>query len=752
MNQKIKKIIFAVLGVGCLYSFNYADEYSDIIESDLAQMDERDRIHDIKVLEEKEGLAENSAKVLSAIARIEEQIESIDADLAVYTDKDARAVLIQQRKKLFRKRREYKALAAGYHQKQVRMTRDLSYNSTAYRGARGDAYDNGDSKWSTGNEESTVDSPLWKKKLAVDKDKSVLVVKKEKNLKDIAETLSESIFGEYNQEIYLQLLEENVGNSTIDPRNLVMGNHVMIPYQVAMLVSMGIQQNALIDVTMNIIEDFKDKELKRDMIRYAAFADETEESRQAFIEVLMAAKLHGEKSDEFREAMTKYHRESEEAENDDTQQINISSSSRGQIQFEGDFKKKVEAVSNASYEMELLPAKTKSKIKKAKREYIKLKNYVKDYGPKSSKTKSQLTVFQKAVDEAYTAVKQYKSSGDNSFGVDDRYDVEDDPSGARSTVNASINLKRDVKEMNSAIIKLIGDVAKTLGDGWSANQNFWDSEKKEATEKIQSFVNAESENSITNQMLVRMKTLYGNLDRYNVDLYSDSNFSVLRKRMIALIGMSMAVEAIQPAYLSGKDGDFRDLNATNALQRLGIDTQGEEFSFYDVGSGAKPQFERLFQSSTSTVTDAAGVRERWKSVLTSFASGSADFRSHDEFEKVVKDTAVLWENVSDELDNEWKRSGIGAGVGLGAGILGAVILTQFWNPIGWVVAGVVATGAATGFVVGHNADRNADLKKIQEYASLKMISELGLISVKNGKYQMVQGMLYLDEIVKGYTK
>lgn len=752
MNQTIKKIIFAVLGVGYLCSFNYADEYSDIIESDLAQMDERDRLHDIKVLEEKEGLAENSAKVLSAIANIDGQIDSIDADLAVYSDKEARAVLLQQRTKLFRKRREYKALAAGYNQKQVRMTKDLSYNSTAYRGAKGDAYDNGDSKWSTGNEESTVDSPLWQKKLAVDKDKSVLVVKKEKDLKDIAETLSESIFGEYNQEIYLQLLEENVGNSTIDPKNLVMGNHVMIPYKVAMLVSMGIQQNALIDVTMNIIEDFKDKELKRDMIRYAAFADETEESRKAFIEVLMAAKLHGETSDEFKEAMTKYHRESEEAENDDTKQINISTSSRGQLEFEGDFKKKIETVSNASYEMELLPAKTKTKIEKAKNEYIKLKNHVKDYGSKSSKTKTQLAVFQKAVEEAYTAVKQYNTSGDNSFGVDDRYDVSDDPTGARSTVNASINLKRDIKEMNSAIIKLIGDVAQTLGDGWSKNQNFWDTEKKEATKKLQSFVNVDSENSITNQMLVRMKTLYGNMDRYNVDLYSDSNFSVLRKRMIALIGMSMAVDAIQPAYWSGKDGDFRDLNATSALQRLGIDTQGEEFSFYDVGSGAKPQLEKLYAQDISKVTDAAGIRERWKSVLTTFASGKADFRSHDEFEQVVQIASKFWEDVSDDLDNEWKRAGIGAGVGLGAGILGAVILTQFWNPIGWVVAGVVATGAATGFVVGHEADRNADLQKIQEYASLKMISELGLVSVKNGKYQMVQGMLYLDEIVKGYTK
>ncbi|PCJ15847.1 MAG: hypothetical protein COB02_17660 [Candidatus Cloacimonadota bacterium] len=752
MNQKLKKIIIAVLGVGCLCSVNYASEFDDIITSDLAQMDERDRVHDIKVLEEKEGLAENSAKVLSAIANIDTQIDSIDADLATYSDKGARAGLLQQRKKLFRKRREYKALAAGYHQKQVRMTRDLSYNSTAYRGSRGNAYDNGDSKWSTGNEKSSIDSPLWNKKLAVDKDKSVLIVKKEKDLKDIAKTLSESIFGEYNQEIYLELLEENVGNSTIDPRNLVMGNHVMIPYKIAMLVSMGIQQNALIDVTLNIITDFKDKELKRDMIRYAAFADETEESKKAFIEALMAAKLHGEKSDEFKKALTKYHRVSEGAEADDTQQINISSSSRGQIQFNGTFKKKLEVVSNASYEMELLPKRTKAKVVKAKREYVKLKNYVKDYGPKDSKSKKQLKVFQKAVNEAYTAVKKYKSSGSGSFGVDNRFEVENDPTGTRTSVNASINLKRDVKEMNSAIIKLVGDVAKSLGNGWQENQDFWESQKKDATTKLFALTDMKSENSITNQMLVRMKTLYGNMDKYNVDFYSDSNFSILRKRMIALVGMAMAVEAIQPAYWSRTDGKFRDLNATSALQHLGIDSDNEEFSFYDVGSGAKPQFEKLYPRSTSKVTQVAGIREKWKTVLTTFATGKADFRAHDEFESVVKDAEEFWEHVSNKLDNEWKRTGIGAGVGLGAGILGAIVLTQFWNPIGWVVAGVVATGAVAGVAVGHNADRKADLEKIQEYAALKMISELGLVSVKHGNYQMVQGMLYLDEVVKGYTR
>ena len=79
-----------------------------------------------------------------------------------------------------------------------------------------------------------------------------------------------------------------MGNTAINPRNLMAGDHIFIPYKVAMLTMMGINQKSLVDSTMEVLSSVKDAELKRDLIKYAVIADESVESKKKFVNVLVA--------------------------------------------------------------------------------------------------------------------------------------------------------------------------------------------------------------------------------------------------------------------------------------------------------------------------------------------------------------------------------------------------------------------------------------------------------------------------------
>ena len=269
----------------------YVDDL--VVESDYYQLAPKDQQYDRTVLVEKGRIAETQGNVLAQISKLDDEIHKIDKDLSKYRSSEARNILLLERRRLFRKRREYKAVVASYTEQQMRMTRDLSYNSPANRGSQGDAYENGDSDWSTGEESSGLHNPNWGKRDSGEAKKTVFKVKTEKNMKEVAEKISNSIYGEFNSDIYVELLAQNMGNTAINPRNLMAGDHIFIPYKVAMLTMMGINQKSLVDSTMEVLSAVKDPELKRDLIKYAVIADENAESKKKFVNVLVALKMHG---------------------------------------------------------------------------------------------------------------------------------------------------------------------------------------------------------------------------------------------------------------------------------------------------------------------------------------------------------------------------------------------------------------------------------------------------------------------------
>lgn len=766
-SNKLQKTLVVSLGFLCISSLAAFNDVDDIIvESDYYQLSPEERKYDHKTLEEKERLADALGEILSKISQLEDEIHKIDKDLARHRSAKARNILILERKRLFRKRREYKQLAASYTQKQVRMTQDLSYNSAAERGARGDAYSDG-GEWTTGREEGGLSNPNWGKASSNEGQKSFFVVKNEKDLKEVASKVSEQIYGEFNQDIYVEILQKNMGNTAIQPSNLLAGDHIFIPYKVAMLTVMGLQQKTMLDSTMLVLKDFKDEELRRELIKASAYADENPEARKAFIEVLIAGRIHGENSNEFKKALTNFNRVSEGTAMEISRQLLVSESDAESVKIEGAFRDRVTVVSNASLQLEELPSEIRDQVKEAAGEYHKLKTYTRDYGENDQKTKTQFKVFQRSVDRAHSSLQRYRRQNPSAFVREDRYQISstsDSPSietgdSVRQQSLASVDLKREIREMNSMILTLLKDVSKVVKEGWekkdegmleSAYTYLWDPHKKDATRSLFKLTDANSETSITSQLMKRLRVLYGTAYKFQVDLYRDSSFSMLRMRMISLIGMSAAVAQVQPSLLGSQDGSFRNLRTTEALQRLGIDIDKRDFDFYDRDEGAKPQFQKLFSRSGSKVVMSQGIRGEWLKFVSLLSEMKADFRDQENFAQTLAEAKKFWEAVSQKLDRKFGFT-IGYGVaGAGVGTLAVIAAANFWNPVGWVSALVIGGGTAAGALVGNSTDQKVEIEKVKEYASLKIITDLALASLKENNLRPVEGMLYLDEIVMGY--
>ena len=771
-SNMLQKILVSLLGLFCLPTSAAFNEVDDIIvESDYYQLSPEDRKYDNKVLQEKERLADAQGEIISKISELEDEIHKIDKDLARHRSAKARNILILERKRLFRKRREYKDLAASYTQKQVRFTRDLSYNSDAERGSRGDAYDTGDREWSTGVEEGGLANPNWGKASPNKDQKSFFVVKKERDLKEVAAKISEGIYGEFNQDIYVSILQKNMGNVAIRPSNLMAGDHIFIPYKIAMLTVMGLQQKSLLDSTMLVLKEFKDEELRKDLIKASAYADENPEAKQAFIEILIAARVHGEDSNEFKKTLTNFHRLTEGTAMEISRQFMVTTRDGDSIKIEGDFRDRVTVVSNASLQLDELPADISKQVKKAAEEYHKLKTYTRDYGSTDSKTVKQFKVFQTTVDKAHSSLKRYRRQNPSAFVREDRYVVNnsDSPSDSDSSSSrrgsvreqslASVDLKRDVREMNSMILQMLKDVAGIVREGWEKKDEgvletaytfWWDPHKKDATRSLHKLTDINSDTSVTSQLMQKMRVLYGTAYKFQVDLYRDAAFSILRKRMISLLGMSAAIGAVQPAILGTKDGSFRRLRASEALQRLGLDIDKRDFDYYDRGEGAKPQFQKLFARSGSKVVMSQGIRDEWLKFVSLLSEMKADFRDQDNFSKTLAEAKKFWEAVSDKLDRTWGFT-IGYGVaGAGVGTLAVIAAANFWNPVGWVSALAIGGGVAAGALIGNSTDQDVEIEKVKEFASLKIISDMALASLKENNLRPIEGMLFLDELVMGY--
>jgi hypothetical protein len=533
---------------------------------------------------------------------------------------------------------------------------------------------------------------------------------------------------------------------------------------------MGIQQKALVDSTMEVIADFKDPELKRDMIKYAVFADETDEGRAAFTKVLIAARIHGEGTPEFKAALTEFMRSSEGSAMSESRNLMVTGPRGREAGASGmtagesfvremggntTFIEKLKTVSNASANLSMLPETAARKVRKAAEEYTKLKGLAESYGSSDHRTKQQFAVFKNAVETAHESVESHTGSG-SAFVVNDRYTVENDPTGVRSSANASVFLRREITEINRAILQLTKDVHDLIGEGWNQEQGLWDStfsnKKKEISRTLFTRTDMDTEASSTAQLVQRMKMIYANAEKYSVDLYRDANYSVLRKRMIAMVGLSLVAAEIQPAFFSLRDNSFRDLKATAAIQRLGIDVESSDFDFYDRGDGAKPQFETLVQRDAKKITEAASMRNEWVKILTKFAEMNADFKDQEQLEEQIKLARDFWQkDLGEKLDRQWSGTAWGGALGVGGGVLAVVAITNFWNPIGWASALAITGGAAVaGVIVGQNVDHNADIEKLKQYAQIKVISDMAHIALKDGNLRMVEHMLYLDEIVKGY--
>ena len=757
-NLSVAVASLVVFSSGATYA--YVDDL--VVESDYYQLAPKDQQYDRKVLEEKGRIAETQGNVLAQISKLDDEIHKIDKDLSKYRSSEARNILLLERRRLFRKRREYKAVVASYTEQQIRMTQDLSYNSPANRGARGDAYENGDSDWTTGEESSGLHNPNWGKRDSGETKKTVFKVKTEKNMKEVAEKISNSIYGEFNSDIYVELLAQNMGNTAINPRNLMAGDHIFIPYKVAMLTMMGINQKSLVDSTMEVLSSVKDAELKRDLIKYAVIADESVESKKKFVNVLVALKMHGENSGEFKTALTHFHDASEEARSDQSRNIMVSSEDRVKIEFKGVFRDKVATVSNASMQLSALPADTRAKVKRAAEEYTRLKRYVRDYGSTDSRTKTQAKKFRSAIEAAYPAVQQFSDNNPSTFLREDRYTIDnDDEIGTKSRSLASVDLRREIRAMNSQILNLIKRAAREVEQGWDAhdrdNRGFsgvyhsvWEPRKKEATRNLHKIASMQIEGSAASQLFNRLKVVYATAHKNSVDLYSSVNFSLLRKRMIGLIGMNIVVEMIQPSYISNQDGQFRNLSRSEALTRLGVDI--DKMDFYDVGEGAKPQFRKLNSRHSEMLSQAEGLRSQWENYIALLATMSADFRAQDRFAESVKEAREFWDRIDDKLSKKWKFRAIGGatGLGLGVGTLVTLAATNFWNPVGWVALATAGGAAGVGYVLGEKSDESQHMDMIRDYGQLRTITDLAIGSVRENDIKPIESMLYLDEIVHGY--
>ncbi len=751
-------VFVAFLGlIGSAVAYN-PDVEDLVVESDYYQQSPEDKEYDQKVLLEKERLADAQAEILSKISELDDQIHLVDTDLASYSAAEARKILLLERKRLFRKRREYKALAASYVQKQGRMTSDLSYN-TAVRKNQVDAAPPG-SQWTTGEEKGGLTNPNWKKANPNKDQKSLYVVKDEKNLKDVAQKISEQIQGEFSQDIYVELLQKNMGNVAVNPSNLIAGDHIFIPYKVAMLTVMGLQQKSLLDSTLEVASGFDDLELKKELVKLSVYADEDPEDREAFVEVLVAARIHGENSQEFKDALVRFHRRTEDTAADLSHNILLTTQDTQRIELKGEFLERVETVSNISLQLDSLPKGLRAKVKRAAEEYDRLKTFHKDYGEKDNRTRKQFKVFKKVVNQAYDAVLNYKKKNRTAFLDEDRYTLSGADSGQRSRSLATVDLKREIREMNSQVLEMVADVAEIIQSGWEKREDegvfqkaytfWWDPHKKDATRSLFKLTDMNTGTSVTAQLMNRMRVLYGTAYKQGVDLYRDVNFSLLRKRMISMIGLASAIEQVQPALLKSVDGSFRSLRPSEALQRLGIDIDKRDFDFYDRGSGARPQFQKLFSRSGTKMVLSQGLRDEWLQFVSLLSELKADFRDQDEFVKTVEEAKKFWEAVSDKLDRTWGFT-VGLGVaGAGVGTLAMMAATNFWNPVGWISAVVVGGGVAAGALLGNATDHRVEVQKVRDYVDLKIISDLALSALKDSHLRPVEGMLYLDEIVKGY--
>ena len=90
----------------------YVDDL--VVESDYYQLAPKDQQYDRTVLEEKGRIAETQGNVLAQISKLDDEIHKIDKDLSKYRSSEARNILLLERRRLFRKRREYKAVVASY--------------------------------------------------------------------------------------------------------------------------------------------------------------------------------------------------------------------------------------------------------------------------------------------------------------------------------------------------------------------------------------------------------------------------------------------------------------------------------------------------------------------------------------------------------------------------------------------------------------------------------------------------------------
>ncbi|MBW7875421.1 MAG: hypothetical protein H3C47_05490 [Candidatus Cloacimonetes bacterium] len=739
--------IKAVLAVGFLAVSTVSANFDGlIVESDYYQLDPANQARDQRVLDQKENLASNTARVLGHIAEIDAKIHEIDADLARYSAPEARNILLAERRKLFQKRKEYLALSAAYTQQQTRMTRDLTQSGVQaglQAGGQGFTID-GSPTGGTG-----VDTPNWRRQ-ETSQAKPFIRVEKEKNMKELAEVLSKRIYGEFNQDIYVELLSHNF-NHSINPQNLMAGDIVFLPHKIAMLTVMGIQEKQLLDVTMALITEIKDADLRRKMIRYAAEAEESKEARKAFTEVLIALKMHGENSNEFKTALTNYHRVHEVATRGGASQMLVT---EGSFPMSRELRDKVVVVSNASLQLDMLPRDVAEKVRDAARKYRAAKDAIATSrtasGSASSASATAIREFETSVNVAYEAVENYRRNG--GAVATDRFRIEEDVTGTRSSANARVGMTREVREMNRVLLQIVQDTVDILGTGWTAEGTWWEnlteSNKKEATRKLFELTNVEVETSRVSQVLNRLKLVYANVDRYSVDMYSDSEFSSLRKSMISLVGMAMAIKAVQPSWWRSGDGKFRDLNSSAALRRLGIDP--DKKMFMDRGTGAKPQFEDLMEGNTAKISQATGLRTQWLSGLSSVAALSASFADQDRLSTATTDARKFFEELSEKMDRGITGTLLGTGLGAGATGLTLLAVSNFWNPVGWVAAGIVGGGAVIGLAVGNTIDQNQQVAMIQRYGNVKVIAELGVHATEPGKIRLVEGMLYFDELVKGY--
>ena len=102
-NLSVAVASLVVFSSGATYA--YVDDL--VVESDYYQLAPKDQQYDRKVLEEKGRIAETQGNVLAQISKLDDEIHKIDKDLSKYRSSEARNILLLERRRLFRKRREY---------------------------------------------------------------------------------------------------------------------------------------------------------------------------------------------------------------------------------------------------------------------------------------------------------------------------------------------------------------------------------------------------------------------------------------------------------------------------------------------------------------------------------------------------------------------------------------------------------------------------------------------------------------------